>query len=221
MFPMLRFGKIEHLRRLVETRFPSVIVGEQEDSEGLDFSHVDVNRERAYYLAVQHLVQHGHRRVAFLFPENARGGRRRTGAQRALAEAGLSLEERWIGYVRSATFEETRQRIRPILENPSEARPTAVLGSGAIPCMAVLRTASDLGLIVPKDLAVVSFGDDDFSAHGSVAVTTVSHQEEEVGKKACEELLRLIENPNSERRHVSIEPQLILRSSCGCKNSTA
>ncbi|MBI4024378.1 MAG: LacI family DNA-binding transcriptional regulator [Verrucomicrobia bacterium] len=217
IFPMLRNGEIEHLRRLMEAQFPSVIVGEHEDSEGLDFSYVDVNREQGHEMAVQHLIEHGHHRIGFIFPRFEGGGRRRRGAERALRTQGLPLEERWIRHVEKGSFAEALPLARSLLGGAIEASPTAIVCSGGSPAAAVLRAAQETGLAIPKDLALVSFGDDDLAVHGPTLVTTVSHCEEAVGTKACEELIRLIEQPDAERRHISVEPKLILRNSCGCE----
>ena len=142
-------------------------------------------------LAVQHLVELGHRRIGFL------GGRRdlesarlrEEGFRRAMAEAGAPVDEALVGmgdYRRGTAVEPARA----ILDRTDP--PTAVFAANDLSALAVLDVARELGLDVPRDLSVIGFDNVPESALATPSLTTVAQPLQEMGAAALRLLVDLV-----------------------------
>jgi LacI family transcriptional regulator len=74
-----------------------------------------------------------------------------------------------------------------------------------------------MGWAVPADLSIVGFDDMEVAAYVRPALTTVRQPMEELGRRAVELLLTMIEDdaPCDPSPRLVLEPQLIIRDSCG------
>jgi LacI family transcriptional regulator len=105
----------------------------------------------------------------------------------------------------------------PVASNPvATSRPDAVFASNdmmAVGCLVAFREA---GLRVPDDVAVAGFDDIPLAALVSPALTTARVHIAEMGRRALEQLLLSIENPQRNRRAAqAFVPELVIRESCG------
>jgi DNA-binding LacI/PurR family transcriptional regulator len=80
-----------------------------------------------------------------------------------------------------------------------------------------LGAAIDMGWAVPGDLSIVGFDDMDVGTYIRPALTTVRQPMEEIGRKAVELLLKMIDGEVSSDPwpRLFLEPELIIRDSCG------
>jgi LacI family transcriptional regulator len=105
---------------------------------------------------------------------------------------------------------------RPAL---ADWRPDAVFASNdmmAVGCLVAFREA---GLRVPDDIAVAGFDDIPLAALVSPALTTARVHIAELGRRALDQLLLGIENPQRTRRAAQVfVPELVIRESCGAAN---
>ncbi|MFZ1084238.1 MAG: LacI family DNA-binding transcriptional regulator [Terracidiphilus sp.] len=167
---------------------------------------------------VEHLIEHGHRRIAFmglsrsLFTINARF----QGYRRALQDAGLK-ENSFFG---CETEEETEQALRERLKGPNAI--TAVFTSNTLATGFILSSASRLGVRVPNDLALVGFDDFNMAEFTAPPVTVVRQPALEMGRVATNLLFdRIARNETSHTGNRIILPvEIVLRRSCGCKHRT-
>ncbi len=101
-------------------------------------------------------------------------------------------------------------------DRPASSRPDAVFASNdmmAVGCLVAFREA---GLRVPDDIAVAGFDDIPLAALVSPALTTARVHIAEMGRRALEQLLLSIENPQRNRRAAqAFVPELVIRESCG------
>jgi LacI family transcriptional regulator len=156
-----------------------------------------VDNRRGARLAVDHLLDLGHRRIAHVCgPEsNADAAERRLGYREALADRGVAAEA-WLelpGDFREESGFAAGQRLAELVP-----RPTAVFAANdamAIGCLAGLRAR---GLEVPADLSLVGFDDVPNARYLTPALTTVRVPIAEVGSRATERLLRLLSSPEDE-----------------------
>ncbi|BDI31618.1 LacI family transcriptional regulator [Capsulimonas corticalis] len=141
--------------------------------------------------ATQHLLDLGHRRIAFIQDEpTAPSFRdRQRGYLCALWEAGLIPNPEWI------VSTERRANLEPYLAPlMAEANPpTAIVAANDMNAFAVLAACRTLGLSVPKDLSVVGFDDTTFSIHSYPALTTVRVNKGQMGRLAVRQLIARIE----------------------------
>lgn len=163
-------------------------------------------------LAVGHLLEHGHRRVAFAQTEEvtpASVGRER-GYRETLAAAGLPVNEELV--VRDAPDAAGGRRTGlGLLEKDP---PTAVFCFNDQIAMGVLQAAQRRGVAVPHDLSVVGVDDLLLVAEAlDPGLTTVALPHEEMGRWAAERLLATIEEPGRAPEGVRLRCRLVERGS--------
>jgi LacI family transcriptional regulator len=172
-----------------------------------------VDNRRGARLAVDHLLDLGHRRIAHLRgPQaNADAAERQRGYREALAARDVAVEPdlELPGDFREESGFAAGERLARLTP-----RPTAVFAANdamAIGCLAALRAAS---LAVPRDLSLVGFDDVPMARYLTPALTTVKVPIAEVGSRAMERLLRIVTHETDEgERDEVVVPTLSVRSS--------
>jgi len=171
-------------------------------------------------LATQHLIDLGHRKIAYLsdvlddvFKSAAASARRQTGYQQAMREAGLPLNEAYLKSGRHSR-EEARRCAAELLTLPD--RPTAIFAASDTQAIGVMEAARDLGMRVPEDVSVVGYDDLDIADY--LGLTTVRQSLFESGRRGAELLLHAIEQPHRNTRdapvHELMPLELVVRQSC-------
>jgi LacI family transcriptional regulator len=160
----------------------------------------------------EHLVEHGHRAIAFLGdPERSPDvAGRHAGVKAAFARAGVELPNpvRLKGF----DLESGRRAAERLL---SKNRPDAVVCANDEVALGVLLAAEDAGLKVPEDLAVTGW--DDLLAARFAGLTTVRQPMRELGATAARWLNRRINEATDRtaaRRRI-LPTELVVRRSCG------
>ncbi|MGA7857486.1 MAG: LacI family DNA-binding transcriptional regulator [Terracidiphilus sp.] len=165
---------------------------------------------------VEHLIEHGHQRIAFmglsriLFTINSRF----LGYRRALQDAGLQ-EDTFFG---CESYEETLRALQEKLRSPNA--PTAILTSNTLATRYVLSALMHLGVKMPNDIAFAGFDDFDMAEFTSPPLTVVRQPALEMGRVATSLLFDRItrgELPQTGNRIV-LPVEIVLRRSCGCKH---
>lgn len=166
---------------------------------------------------VTHLIEHGHKRVAFLglsrlfFTVNARF----LGYRRAMQEAGFETDAAFDCNSEAVTLDVLKKKIA------SSKPPTALFTSSTKVTHYTLNAVARLGLNVPNDLALAGFDDFDMAEVTSSPLTVVRQPAHEMGRAATSLLFDRItrgETPHIGSRIV-LPVEIILRNSCGCKNT--
>lgn len=184
----------------------------------IEYSHTQLNSimiddVQGGWLAAKHLIDKGHKRVAFLGdiepPEKFAihpVKSRLTGFKQALQEAGFSLPK---VYIRSVPYtqEESRQAALELLGLPKP--PTAIFTASDIQALSVMKVARQLNIKIPSDLAIVGFDDIDVAEH--VDLTTICQHLDESGRLAAEILLTRINKSNQPLQHINLPLDFIER----------
>jgi LacI family transcriptional regulator, galactose operon repressor len=166
--------------------------------------------------ATEHLIELGHRDIAFV------GGVGRmvvfqdrvAGFAGAMEKARLTVEPAWI-IESMPTKDGGFDAMKRLLS--SERRPTAVVCFNDVVAIGAMLVIARQGLTVGRDVAVVGFDDTAEARHVSPALTTVSVDAGSLGERAAQMLLRQINE--GERRLESYvgEARLVVRESCGAE----
>ncbi len=182
------------------------------------FDVVLVQNTAGSHRVVQHLIEHGHKRITLmglsrsLFTINARF----LGYRRAMQEAGLE-EDAFSG---CNSQEDTLQAIQEKLGGPNP--PTAFFTSNTLSTRYVLSALINLGVRIPNDVALVGFDDFELSDLTAPPLTVVRQPASEMGRVAASLLFERIargEVPQTGNRIV-LPVEIVLRRSCGCKHRT-
>lgn len=198
-------------------RLPFVVHGR---SMGLDedYPYLDVDNEGAFFNATQLLLQLGHRRIALLNgPEELDfAARRKLGLEKALAEAGASLDPRHIRH--SFMGDEQGYRgMREILSGPDQ--PTAVLCASTVLALGAVRAMNEAGLKLGRDMSLIAH-DDELPLlkpeNFSTPLTTTRSSLRAAGKRIGERLIAMINRDTPEPPMQELwKAELVLRASTG------
>ncbi|HZM75838.1 MAG TPA: LacI family DNA-binding transcriptional regulator [Candidatus Limnocylindrales bacterium] len=163
-------------------------------------------------LAAEHLLERGHRHVAFVggpmsipqVTDRHRGFSATIGAA-ALLDAVTTP---------SLTVASGRGAAAQIAELPTRQRPTALFCANDLLALGALHELTQRGLRVPQDVAIVGYDDIEFAAAAAVPLSSVSQPREQLGRAATELLLDEIEPDGThQHRHVIFQPDLVVRAS--------
>jgi DNA-binding LacI/PurR family transcriptional regulator len=200
---------------LLEKKFPFVAFGRS--NPDLDFPWIDVDGARGIEMAVQHLIERGHRRIAALaWPEDSRvGNNRMEGYFSALRAAGIDANPAWVrrgegiySFGFSATLE--------LLQLPEEVRPTALVTLNDTMATGAIWAAKEAGRRVGQDFAIAGFDDAPMAQYLDPPLTTMRQPVWEVGQRIIPLLLDYIDSGELPARHsVMVAPELIVRKSTG------
>lgn len=162
--------------------------------------------------AAEHLIDLGHRRIAWIGgPEASDAARDRLyGYQAALDAAGIAIDP---GLIRADQFSVAAgaHNARELLT--SAEPPTAIMAGNDEIAVGVLATAHDLGVRVPEDLSVTGFDDTPQAAWTTPPLTTVHQHLGGMGAMAVQTILMMTDGRRPSSRHVELATSLTLRES--------
>lgn len=166
-------------------------------------------------LAVQHLLDLGHERIAFVGgPERIGQVRdRREGAGQALAEAGRSADDLQVVDTEALTVSEGSEAGARIAGMAAPGRATGVFCANDLLALGVLQHCVSLGIAVPEELAIVGYDDIVFAGGAAVPLTSVRQPRRQLGRTAAELLLDESTNPEHRHQQVLFTPELVVRAS--------
>jgi len=202
----------EHLERL---GVPIVLINNHSEDSGRYTYSVSVDNQHGGHLATTHLLQLGHRRVAYVSrPSDYRSNQERfTGYCCALDAAGISFDPDLVvpGTGRAGGGERALSALMELDEPP-----TAVFCYNDMTAIGLLRAAREAGLYVPQDLAVVGFDDILLASYVCPSLTTIAQPKAEMGRRALKMALALMttQDPAAEGIfNVVARGQLVVRES--------
>ncbi|MET0135877.1 MAG: LacI family DNA-binding transcriptional regulator [Kibdelosporangium sp.] len=166
-------------------------------------------------LAVEHLVEMGHTRIAFAGGPLSLGQvrERLEGARRAMARAGLDPDQLISVETSALTVAEGRNVGERISGLPVKARPTAVFCANDLLALGLLQQSVSTKVRVPEDLAIVGYDDIEFAAAAAVPLTSVRQPRRLLGRTAAALLLKEVQDPEHRHEQVLFTPELVVRRS--------
>ena len=164
-------------------------------------------------LAARHLLDLGHRRIGILNRalDTSTARERQGGFRRELVAAGC-FDDALVRFG-NYTLESGRAMATDLLG--ADRPPSAILAGNDLLAIGALQAASDLGLRVPQDVAVVGFDGILLSRIVVPRLTTVAQPIYELGRLAAELVVRRSEDPGRRARTHLLKPELQLGASTG------
>jgi DNA-binding LacI/PurR family transcriptional regulator len=203
-----------HLQRL---GVPVVLLNSHSAESGPYTFSIAVDDLHGACLATNHLIQLGHRRIAYIEgPANHSNSLERlAGYRQTLLQAGLTVRPGLVvpGTGRTDGGEQALSQIMDLNRPPS-----AAFCYNDMTAIGLIRAARLAGLSIPEDLAVVGFDDIPFASFVSPSLTTIAQPKAEMGKQAMDMLLTLIPHQEPQDAAVSdviLRGRLIVRESSG------
>lgn len=192
---------------------PAVLVDRK--SEDASFSSVSVDDVAGGRMAVEHLIEQGRKRIAFIGGpiEIRQVSDRLEGARLAVSRhPGVSLE---FIEISAPSVIEGRAAGSAITARPSAARPDAVFAANDLVAMGVLQALMMQGAVVrvPDEIALVGYDDIDFASAAVVPLSSIRQPSALIGQTAVEILLQEAADPSIKPRQVVFQPELVTRAS--------
>lgn len=192
-------------------RLPLVVA----DRPGMGGDTVEFDLEAAGYLAARHLVEHGHLLIGLISLDVPASNvvPREAGVRRALAEAGLALEEGLV--VRADAFDPDAGAAAAARLLGRAHPPAAIVAIADLLAIGAIGEIRRAGLRVPEDVAVVGMDDIPLARALDPALTTVALPARAMGAEALATLERTWSGINESPRRIVLDVGLVARASCG------
>jgi LacI family transcriptional regulator len=177
------------------------------------YSTVDVNRGRAIRLAVGHLADLGHRRIAYIGDPGTEDPMQTVKIEafrEELRRRGMPIGEESVHRVNGLAFQDGYDAALELLRRRLPF--TAWIAGGVDLARGALRAARDRGLTVPGDLSLVSYDNLPEMETLEVPMTAVGASLRDTAAAVSAALLELIERPD-DRRTIFLKPELVVRGS--------
>jgi DNA-binding LacI/PurR family transcriptional regulator len=215
---------LEHVTSLMDRGLKLVAFDRgAQAGDPLSLVNISVDNAVGTQLATRHLLELGHRRLAFVSGSVRSVNRqdRLRGFLTALDEFGLSEEDAVVwsgatdkefGDVDSAELGRQAARDLVALTEP----PTGIVAINDMCALGVCRGIRDAGLDVPRDVSVVGFDDILLAELYEPPLTTVRQPLDVMAAASFRELKRCIDNPSAAPgQSLLVRPDLVTRSSTG------
>ena len=211
--PLLTTERSQYTQQVIAEGHPVVFVGPGEKGASVALDNASGIRQ-----AIEHMVQHGHRRIAFIAGHekddvDADSVLRLKAYRQAVQEYGLENDPRLIvhGY---HDIVRGRQAMRQLLESNVDF--TAVLASNDHSAIGAMETIRNAGLKIPEDIAMIGFDDWPDAAGQTPPLTSIHYPVVEAGRRALALLLEIIQGQSPADKCLQVPVKLIVRESCGC-----
>ncbi|GCD38507.1 LacI family transcriptional regulator [Streptomyces chrestomyceticus JCM 4735] len=202
-------GMVEYLtRRKVPAVFLDRLVGDAYDQ-------VCAENTAPVRQLVEHLADLGHTRIGLVagLPGLSTTTERVQGYREGLRARGLPFAPELLAGGNSEA-EGAQDAIRHLLAAPEP--PTAVITANNAMTIGTLRALRDLGLDVPRDIALACFDDFSWADLFAPRLTAISQPSKEIGAAAVRLLLERLEEPDRPPRTLRLPCTYVHRASCGC-----
>lgn len=203
--------------KLAEEEFPMVLVNRRTYhptvKEKVDY--VGVDNILGGYLAVEHLIKLGHRKIGVIggSSESSVGFERLEGGKKALEAYGLEPMTNYFlegDFLKESGYRGGMQFLK--MDQP----PSAIFATNDYMALGLYQAVIEKGLKVPEDIAIIGFNDIEFTAMKGVELTTIAQKKYEMGTIAVRALVERIEGKKTgSTMEIFLEPELIIRKSCG------
>lgn len=207
----LKIGDEELDQELIQhaSTIPTVLVNGTVKGNAL--TRVATDEYTGTCMAVQHLIECGHKQIGFLGGElhMSTTSTKLRAFKKTMREAGLEVREEWI-LTDSFSIYSGRKQMEKLLQLAD--KPTAVMCVNDFVAIGAIKTAVDHELTIPDDMSIIGFDDIPLSHHFIPEITTVSQEANELGRTAIQVLQKLM-NQEKVKKHTVIDPKLIVRKS--------
>ncbi|WNR45423.1 LacI family DNA-binding transcriptional regulator [Paenibacillus roseipurpureus] len=199
-------------RKLMQEKVPFAFYTRYPLDGNTDYNRVLCDDVLGGRLAVQHLIEKGHQRIAFYTNRYVKGTNdtinKRKGYELAHQQAGLPVDPQLT--ISSDMFSDER----PISDWVREHGVTAIFVSTDYSAINIMEKLQNNGIRIPEDVAIVGYDDIRMAKLCTPKLTTVRVPKKEIGMKTAEMVLSMIEHPIKRHQHEVIEmPELVIRRS--------
>jgi len=200
----------EFFERVRNLGIPFVLIDSYVDCP--EVFNIGLEDEKGTYMATKHLLDNGHRTIAFASPTIRDGGvvhKRFQGYRRALNEYGIEFDPKLV-FTQEISVEEGQQLGMKLAGYPEI---TGIVASADILAAGIMSGLKKCGVSVPEDKSVIGFDDNYLCRLTNPCLTTI-HQDAEIkGILATKMIIAQLRGEEPEQRKVILPVSLIERES--------
>jgi DNA-binding LacI/PurR family transcriptional regulator len=218
IFPVYRLSPTAPIyEELWQRQTPTVVLG-QRAPFCAQFYNVETDDLTGSYLMTKHLLELGHKKIAFLSGSSGSpwAQERLDGYRRALREAAIEPEDRLIFNAGASIEEGEKAAVQMINE---AATMTAVQAANDLVAMGAANVFLNQGIKIPGELSIAGFGNILMSQHFRVPLSTVRQPKLRLGVAAMESMQKLRRGERPEPKRLPAE--IVIRASTAPPNATA
>jgi len=202
----------EFLRQQMGGNTPIVVVNR--DIEGLEDYCISLDNERGGYAATRHLLEMGHRNIAYISGPLTWGDAqdRLAGHKRALADFDVPFDESLMiegNYLVPGGYRAMQQLFE------RDVTMTALVCANDEMAVGAMDVIRERGMSIPGDISVVGFDNVRWAPFLSPKLTSVNYPVREMGRMAAQRVLEFVYGENGLEIKTFFEPELIVRESTG------
>jgi LacI family transcriptional regulator len=200
-----------HVTEIQQQGIPVMVIDRYLPGANLPF--VTTDNHLGALMATEHFIKMGHRNIACIQGINgiSTNSERVTGFRDALQKHGIPVNE---SMILGTDFGEENGYIQTKKLLEISNRPTAIFALSNLISIGALRALKEAGLTIPDDISIVSFDEQPYSAFLACPMTTVEQPREEIGRRAFDSLLNIIDKVlPTKAENMMLQPRLIYRES--------
>lgn len=206
IFPNYGRGNLEALLKLKEGGIPFVLLDRR--FPDLETNYVGVDNCAGGYLACEHLIRTGCRRIVHLYgTSGSANDERLNGYRQALSDYGIPASEKWIRRFSDLGLSHTSGSVRfePDMESgyrnmqyflSRKEIPDGVFAGNDYQALGALRAIREAGLKIPDQVAVVGFDELKFNPYLEQPLTTIRQPQIDLGYQSLKLLIDEIRDPS-------------------------
>lgn len=201
----------EHFRNL---DIPLVFFNRIPDSN--NYNVVQTDNYKGAYLATEHLISHGFRRIAIISgPQHISVGRERlNGFRDALENNGCKFDPSLLR-VSPFTTDGGYLAMKDLMEQ--KKKPEALFAGNNVLTLGAFRYLREKGFQIPAEIAIIGYDDPEWATIIEPPLTVVRQPAYNQGLETAGLILECLRTKdNKQVRRISLEPELVVRRSCGC-----
>ncbi len=183
------------VQELIDSNIPTVSI----DKEVQGKSSIMSENYEGIKLSVKHLIQNGHRDIAFIHGQNSSTGvtkKRVKGFYDAMEEANIEVQEKWVIEAEYYAWEPTYEAVKKILT--MNQGPTAIILPDDYAALAAYRAVSKLNKRVPEDISLMGFDGIEISQAMTPRLSTIKQDTRAMGRLAAQKIVSLVEDNDKE-----------------------
>jgi LacI family transcriptional regulator len=188
-------------------------VGVDIELTGPKSSYVMTDNHKVSSKVVEHLYLHSIRDIAYISgaKDSPVSKARNEGFINTMNQFGIPIREEWIQY---GDFHEQSgyDAMNKILSK--SPYPKVVFATSDMMALGAMKAIREHGLKIPEDIGLIGCDDIEACRYSDPKLTTVKQDKEKLGRLAANMLMDII-NGQTEPKTVLVDPELIVRESCG------
>jgi len=182
-----------------------------------EFPHIETENRKAARAVTAYLASLGHRSIGYVRgpSTNVLDHERFAGYRDGLCEAGRHYDP---ALVMSGDFTLESGEAAALVYLSRRRLPDAIFACNDEMAMGLIRGLSASGVAVPRDISIAGFDDIEFAEAYNPPITTVRQARRQIGERAAELLLKLIDGERPPARDIQLAAELVIRKSTAVRS---